>query len=413
MSAAPQVQLHPPEIIRSDAVEAIVDTTVRECEQRHANSLRAVVLTGSMARAEESALVEGGVCRFLGDAEFLLIFRRGSLFPKPGERAALEDAIGRRLRRRGVVCPIHLAAVTTRYLRRLPPHIFSYELRTSGKVVSGDKTILAAIPEFPCSAIRREDAWHMLSNRVIEWLEILANTQADRRAFDLRLFYATVKLWMDAATSLLVFLGAYQPSYRARAESLAALAGAPPPAMPLPFPLREFSAWVRSATSWKLMPDEVTAEHMGWTFCHQARRFAGILWCWQAAQLTGLDAASAPLHLLQSSRLKRRHWRGWLRAARTCNRQHGRKPWRHWLTLSRWGSPRQCMYALAAECLLRDGDFDPWAEGNLASRLRTLRLRRILPLPKPTVAAADDTNWRRLVRELAWNYHEFVENTRA
>ncbi|HVB99613.1 MAG TPA: hypothetical protein VNJ12_09840 [Candidatus Dormibacteraeota bacterium] len=412
MSAATQIQLVPPKTIQIDATEAIVAETARACQRRYSPALRALVVTGSLARGEATALAGNGAIHILGDAEFLLIFRRRSMLPASAELRDLESEISRSLIEKGVACPVHLAGVTRHYLRRLPAHIFSYELRTAGKVAMGDEKILSAIPRFRSSQIKREDAWRLLSNRMIEWLEALAATSPDRQRPDIGLFYASVKLWLDAATSLLVFLRKYKPSYQARAERLSTLAENVWRGAPVPFPLRELSLGVDAATSWKFFPDKAAMERMGWAFCDQARRMAGMLWCWEAAQLTGFDAASAPLTQLQSCRLKTWPWRGWLRTARECRWQGLQQPWRHWLALSRWGSPRQCVYALAAECMLRSDDFGPWAKDGLASQLRAARLRRFLPVPDPPLEEYDD-GWRQLARELAWNYHALVEKTRA
>ncbi len=412
MSAATQIQLAPARTIQIDAAQAIVAETARACRQRYSHGLRAVVATGSLARGEETMLAGAGGIHILGDAEFLLVFRRRSMLPAPSELKALEGEISRSLIGKSVACPVHLAGVTRGYLRRLPPHIFSYELRAAGKVVEGDETILSAIPRFRPGEIERRDAWRLLSNRMIEWLEALAEADPDRERPDLPLFYATVKLWLDAATSLLVFLRRYEPTYQARAERLAALAENAGQGAPIPFSLRDLSLGVHAATSWKFVPERARAERLGWEFCDQARRIAGMLWCWEASQLTGLDGALAPLGMLRSCGLKNRPWRGWVRAARECARQGLKQPWRHWLTLSEWGSPRQCIYALAAECLLRPDDFGPWAQNGLASQLRADRLRRFLPVPDPPLEEYDE-GWRQLAHELAWNYHALVEKTRA
>lgn len=408
MSAAAQIQLAPPQIVRADVTEAIAAEVVRECGQRYSRSLRAIILTGSLARGESTMLPRGGSVRIAGDAEFLLVFRRRAMLPAPGDLSEIAHAISRSLLGKSITCPIHLAGVTPAYLRRLPAHIFSYELRAEGKVVMGEQDVLSAIPEFDPREIERADAWHLLSNRMIEWLEALAAASQGGQP-DPGLFYATIKLWMDAATSLLVFLRAYEPGYQARAKRLATLATSRQ-LFALPFSLREFSAAVDVATAWKLMPDDASAQRMGWDFCEQARRHAGLLWCWEAKQLTGLDDGAAPLTFLRSSRLRSTPWRGWLRAARECQRLDMRQPRQRWLGLGRWGSPRQCIYAVAAECVLRAAEFGPWAADGLISQLRAAKLRQFLPLNEPLVHAG---SWRQLVHELAWNYHDLVENTRA
>lgn len=411
-AAAARIQPYPATTLRTTISDSIVSEVVRECRGRYSNALQAVVLTGSLARAEETVLFDGGASRILGDAEFFLVFPRESTIPPAAELASAESAISRSLGSRGIVCPVHLSGVSRRYFEKLPRHIFTYELRSAGRVVMGDEGVLEAVPEFDARDIEREDAWRLLSNRMVEWLEVLSMAAPDAEMPNMQMFYATVKLWMDAATSLLVFLRKYEPSYRARSERLATL-GHASLAAELPFSLREFSFAVDAATAWKLMPINEEVQRCGWEFCDRARHLAGLLWCWEAAQLTRLDAGFSPLMFLRSSRIGRTPWRGWLRTARECRRLRRPHNWRHWWTLSHWGSPRQCVYTVAAECLLRSDDFAPWADDGLASQLRATKLRRFLPLPDLRAKPEDDGGWRRLVQDLAWNYHQFVEGTRA
>lgn len=412
MSAATQLQLAPTTIARPEALETIVSEVVRACERRYPGALRAIVLAGSMARGESTVIFHDDACHVLGDADFLVVFQRRSMLPAQTELIRLEAAIAQTLGNQGIICAVHLAGVSVAYFRRLPAHIFSYELRATGKVVMGDASILASIPQFHTQEIEREDAWRLLSNRITEWLESLAAEIPGRQKPSLDLFYATVKLWIDAATSLLVFLRAYEPGCQARADRLAGLARNQLPLAQLPFPLKSFSAGVEASTAWKLMPDRVGIEQMGWAFCHQVRRMAGALWCWEEAQMSDLNAAWAPLTLLQNSPVDNSRWRGWLRTARECRRLCRARAWRRWWALSHWGSPRHCVYAVAAECLLRHDDFGPWAADDLVSRLRTNRLRKLLPLAG-LPRSQDNDGWRLLVRELAWNYHELIEKTRA
>jgi hypothetical protein len=413
MSAAPQVQPYAANAAQTGVAGLIVSEVVRECRRSHAKALQAVVLTGSLARGEATLLLDDGIRRILGDADFLLVFRRKSLIPPEADIQQMQNRIMRSLDELGIACPVHLACVTPRYFTRLPRYIFTYELCAAGNVVMGDKEILAAIPKFGSGEIDREDAWRLLSNRMIEWLEALAGAAPNRRGVDRSLFYATVKLWIDAATSTLVFLQAFEPGYLARSQRLASLAQSPILPARIPFPLSQLSRGVSAATRWKLLPETTESEQLGWAFCEEVRRLVGILWCWETAQLTRFDAASAPLTILRCSRPDRARLRGWLRTARERKRLGLPRPWRHWWALGRWGSPRRCIYAVAAECLLRSDDFGPCVDGGLASQLREGKLRQFLPIPDPFPQSEDGEGWRRLLRELAWNYHQFVERTRA
>ena len=66
---------------------AIDEQVAAACASRYGNDLRAVVVTGSLARDEVTAREDQGRRRLLGDAEFLLIFH---------ETARLPDAAARR-----------------------------------------------------------------------------------------------------------------------------------------------------------------------------------------------------------------------------------------------------------------------------------------------------------------------------
>jgi hypothetical protein len=397
------------------ATEAIVAETVSACEKRYGSRLSGVVLTGSLARDEGSVLVGQDFCRLLGDAELFLLFRKDSVAPPSGELRELSESISASLARRRIFCRVDLAGVDRRYLRKLPRHILSYELRESGRVVFGDPETLRCVPEFPPAAIQKEDAWRLLSNRMVEWLEALAGAPGSGQEPCLELFYATVKLWMDAATSLLVFLDCYEPNYRARAERLAVLAADKVSAPLLPFPLDELADGAQAATLWKLSPEPAMVQSVGWEFCRCARRQAAQLWSWELAQLTGLDPGLPPMALAQhwarSCGTKGR-WRGWLRAVRECGWKYSLTHCAHWLSLARTGSPRHWIYAVTAECMFREGDFSPTSSEDTASASWIRDVHRFLPMP--TTHGSDcNCTWRSLARELAWNYHVLVEKSRA
>ena len=70
---------------------------------------------------------------------------------------------------------VSLSIVHGAYLRHLPPHIYSYELRACGVVLFGEETILEEeIPTYAACDLSTEDAWRMLSNRLIEQMETAA-----------------------------------------------------------------------------------------------------------------------------------------------------------------------------------------------------------------------------------------------
>jgi hypothetical protein len=412
MSAAVRPGISPAELSAREVAEKIVALTLRECERSFGKRLRAIILTGSFARSEATIVARDGLCRVLGDAEFLLVFRQGTRLPAADALDCLAETVKQSLLRQAVACPVHLAAVRPGYLVHLPAHIFSYELRHAGRVVLGDEAILRLVPAFPPAQIDREDAWRLLSNRLIEWLEARAETAPQADAPGIRLSYATLKLWMDAATSLLVFFGEYAPSYAARAERLETLAD--DAAKELPFPVARFRAGVAEATSRKLRPETFPTDSFRWSFCEEARRMAVRLWCWELGLMTGQSANLPPLTLcgtLARRMTRKQRMRGWLRVARETGAVTA---WHHrarWLRLSRGGSPRHWLYAVAAECALAEEELSSPPASNPPQGPWAQTLHGFLPIPGP--AGNPDGEWQALVRDLAWNYHEFVERTRA
>lgn len=398
----------------SSVVETIVEATVDSCRRAFGQRLAHIILTGSLARNEATVLAGSDGWRILGDAELLLVFYRRFALPGQNEIEALNEDISNRLRCQAVTCPVHLAAVHPRYLRRLPRHIFSYELRTKGRVIYGDPEILRHVPQFPPETLEREDAWRMLSNRLIEWLENLARVPDGREEPNLELFYSSMKLCLDAATSLLVFLDGYEPTYCDRAERLKALAANHSTTPSVPIPLATFAATVETATRWKLSPDPAMTKQGGWSFCFAARDCATQLWSWELAQISGVHQGLPPLELIRQWGRKlgfARRWRGWLYAFRETGWCRNWREWLRWRSLARHGSPRHWIYALAAECNSRGEIFSP-GRMPAAFGLVLPKFRPFLPVAWPQGKCSQD-DWRALVLDLAWNYHQFVERTRA
>ena len=412
MSAAAQAEFAPIEATRRQVAETVAACVAELCSREFGRRLRALVLTGSFARDEASICAGPTGYRVLGDAEFLVVFRRSARLPGAGRMSEFAHAASEALAAKGVACAVHLAAVHPAYLQRLPPHIFSYELRAQGRVVWGERGILGLAPEYYPAEIEKEDAWRLLSNRLIEWLEAREACRAEGNAAAMELRYRTAKLWMDAGTSLLVFLGRYAPGYRARAERLTALA-LHPPAIALPFPLARIASAVERVTAWKLDP-RFAERHAAPAADEDAAWFAARLWCWEAARLANLDAELAPRALVRAFARKsgwRRRARGWLHLARENGGWGSRGHWRHWRRLAASGTPRDWLYAIAAEWALTDARRAGDRGEDLVCALRARWLRALLPIPQDGTPA--ETESAALAGEIARQYHQFVETTRA
>ena len=98
---------------------AICDQTARICREHYRN-LRAIVLSGSLAR-DEATFVEGERhWRLLGDADFFLVFDDRLCLPDPRDVESTAKEIKAVLYENGLLAAVGLAAVPASYLRKLP-----------------------------------------------------------------------------------------------------------------------------------------------------------------------------------------------------------------------------------------------------------------------------------------------------
>jgi len=383
------------------AQERIEQLAIEVCLGGFGERLQALVLTGSMARGEASIAASAAGSQVLGDAEFLLVFKHDQKADHVQARA-LGAEMRESLMRSGIDCPISFAAVGENYLRNLPPHIFGYELRTCGRVLCGDMQILGLVPAMSPSDIPREDAWRLLCNRLMEQFDCAAELPAGDMASP-ALRYRVLKLYLDLATSLLVFAGRYKPTYVERARELRKLAGSLPA-----IDLSRLASTVEAATRLKLHPQDAALEASFWAehTWRGAISDARAIWRWQLEQLVGPGQLGSDQQLV--SRWARRHSlrsrvRGWLYVMRECGWLDKITQWPQWLRCALSSSPRNLIYAAGSELLFALADQTSEAEMNSATT-------RIL-LPLRTSAA--QPGWRQFAADIASNYHQFVEHTRA
>jgi len=326
---------------------AICEETVRVCTAQFGASVRALVLTGSIARDEATWVRDAGYWKLLGDADFFLVFQ--DRIPAEPAVQGVAREVETVLRSKNIAADIGLAAVEGGYFRKLPPHIATYELRTCGRVVAGEQGILSLVPAFQAAEISLEDAWRLLANRIIELIEAVA-VSGDPQSAAAR--YRSVKLLLDMATSYLVFTGRYLPTYGERASALQEMAEQATDAG-APFPLAEFAGVVTACTNFKVgsgpYPRTVTG------LFHDAVNYAEGLWRWELSRLTGTRADCPNSELmerwmaLQPLSVRLRGWASLLR------RSGWLRSWRQW---PRWArlllaSPRYWVYGSAAEILFR------------------------------------------------------------
>lgn len=381
--------------------ERIEQLAIELCERELGARLLALVLTGSMARGEASIEGTASGSRVLGDAEFLLVFKHdGDVDPVRAARLARE--MRESLKLSGIDCAISFAAVGKSYLRNLPPHIFGYELRTCGRVLCGDAQVLHLIPTMSPSDIPREDAWRLLCNRLMELFDCVAELPAEGTA-SAPLRYRILKLYLDLATSVLIFAGRYRPTYVERARELRKLAGS----------LAGLDLWrlantVELATRLKLHPQDSALETNFWAehTCRGAICDARTIWRWQLEQLLGGSQIGSDQELV--FRWARRQslfgrMRGWAYVVRECGWLRSLPHWPRWSRYSLYSSPRNLVYAAGSELLfaladqIQDAGMDAFA----------------VKMEIPLCTAATHAGWRQCAVDISSNYHRFLEHTRA
>ena len=371
--------------------------------------LRAVVLTGSLARGEGTWLRDQSRTRLAGDAEFFAIFEDGAALPAAARIAALQQEIENQLRANLIEAKIGLSPVGLDYLRRLRPHIFAYELLAHGKVICGDPRILALAPNFSRAAIPLEDGFRLLVNRIIELIESLCAMPAEPGAkLPERVRHSAAKLWLDTATSFLLFQGQYESTYRARGVKLKrSLASG----LETPIDAARFAERVELATRWKLGEGESEPTV---TIADLVTQIGDVraLWRWELGRLNAASSAAGDSELVQrwiAGQPVAARLRGWAAVVKRHGlvASLGRLP--RWSVQAMAGSPRYLIYAAASElffalpAILRR---DPRAEAALS----WARVGRRLPLAREL---KNGVSWRNAGQAIAWNYHQFLESTRS
>lgn len=389
----------------SQTVQAVIATEMAAvCREAFGRDLRAVVLTGSLARGEGSLVRREGAWHLRSDAEFIILLRDTA--PLTADAGALGQQARSRLAAQDIHCAISASLAHADYFTSLYPHIFAYELRTCGQVVWGESDALLLIPAFDVSDLPREDAWQMLNNRTIEFLEARAGNDAAE------LSYRTIKLNLDMATSLLVFLGAYRPGYAARATRLHEIANEKPALGPID--LKELSDRVDVCTGWKLGESSSADDAVACQFCSATILDAARVWRWELAQMTGLPV-STPAAALMREWMRRqsfsRRLRGWLYVARQQGWLSSVRQWPRWALRAASASPRYWIYACCGElaaAVAEANEKNGAGEGSMAAEFRHIAIQ--LPIDRTAGASSD---WQTLSREIAWNYHAFLEGTRS
>lgn len=397
---------------KSEVVGKICAIVAGECKTAFGERLASLVLTGSAARDEVTISNVPGGWKLLSDTEFLVVVHRNAGTDERAiESAKRQSAV--KLRDAGIDVCIDLAVVVPSYFGSLSPTIFSCELRLCGRVITGDAHVLDLIPKFTINDISREDAWRLLCNRMIEQLEFVDDLQNSPTELTSRLHYATVKLYLDIATSYLIFAGQYAPTYSERAKRLSALTAQRNDAVP--FPLAKFAARVAECTSWKLSGDEESFEqHV--EFWQEAISYMRRLWRWEMIQLTSATdelTVAALSREFATQQTANQRLRGWISFVKRDGWMKSLVRGPHLLKLASRATPRYLVYQAAAEiafrlpCLIKHDGQPPRLD------LKWDEIQNLLPQRAPRSTSGSRLPWRRIVDDILWNYSQFLRSTRA
>jgi hypothetical protein len=395
--------------------EFICGVVQLECERCFSGLLKGLISTGSLARDEATIVYKEESKAVRGDAEFMLVFQKNAALPAMEALGGVRQRIESDLLQQKIECKIDLSAVHPTYFQRLPAHIFTYELKHCGRVIAGDEAILQSIPDYSVDELSREDAWRLLCNRLIEVLECVEEPSGERARFSPALQYRVAKLYLDMATSLLVFVGAYAPSYRERRDAMLRLAGRKiqAEAETFPFELGEFADLVADCTAEKLLSHGHEERRVDLSR-RSAIQTAHALWRWELAQLTGGKSVGDDRELFdQWMRMQpsRTRIRGWLYIVRACGWQRSYRLWPRWWGL-RKASPRHWIY-LVASSLLFQATEDMKAPQTHGADTNWASLGRWLPVAKMSATQSARPSWKDVAHDVVWNYREFLVGTRA
>lgn len=387
-----------------DLVAASVKKTfVQSCATRFENRLRAIVLTGSLARREASIQRDANGWTVLGDAEFIVVFKDGAQLPSARSIELLHKEVSESVASQGIQCQVGASFVHGKFLKAIEPSIFGYELRQLGEVAWGEPTILELVPQFSPTEIPKENAWRMLMNRMTEVLEpaAAANPQI---SVSRQLGYRSAKLLLDTATSFLVFAGEYRPTYLARAKALQDYMTNGGAGFLSIERMREFGRLVNLCTRFKLGTG-LMGEEDSRRVCAASVDTALELLRWELGILTGISGGSDEQlwdEWMRRQPLQKRI-RGWLVCLREC-RSSSIRYLARWLRLFFKGSPRYCNYRATAALLKAMSATGKGKQSQPAWRAEFLKF-------SPILTSASKNDWRSAAHTVWRNYYRFLVNT--
>ena len=388
----------------------IINTVVEQTE-KHFPAARGLILTGSTARGESTAIVNSEGVSWLSDVELLVVVKDRSVIrdvlPTLKQiRMLTED----HLAQAGIIVSIELTPAPEDYFHRIRPHLFGYELLLHGKQLVGTEDYLALIPRFEPSEIPREDAWRLLSNRMVEWLDLLVNKDTLSAQLE---FYTLTKQYLDLITSLSIFAGLYKASYKeraAQADQLKKWLGQHLPSLPGSGLLEasaiaaDFKAnsdadefrWLRDGEKADLR-SRLKLAGMEW-LQDGLPLITATAWTWELAQISGrqIPHADGALQALRGNQRWKDWMLGWGRIVARPHLRTGTLFFQRMPFLAPQGTPRNLVYVCAEQLLRTHGKRDQevlsWVRNHLPAPRDDSRI------DWDTLTIQCVSNWRMFVR---------------
>jgi len=408
----------------AEAKFRIGDTMRRWCFQSLGSRLKAVILTGSLARSEATWRETEHGLQFLSDAEFMIIVQDREEIPSSELLTLICRGAEEELRTQGVLCKISSGAVYESYLSGLGETIFGHELLTCGEVLYGDPDILLSKTRNEC-CVSEEDAWRLLANRTIELLEIAPELVDGSVPLSQEAQYRLTKLYCDMATSILALKREFVAGYQVRLEKLRHLHGRGA-LRDLPIDVDTFVSLAGRCTEYKITHSwNGVSPFVGGEAAREAVSVLLALWSWELEQMHGAATASPMvlLHLHMKEQKLRYRVRGWAFVVRRRGLLDSlQNSWR-WLRLLRLASPRYCVYAAGlgfwsnlgesrSSFKVQDVNGEKLYGGRLESGNPKLEAARDwLPVANPRADSTSEVEG--LAQAILWNYHEFLVETRS
>ncbi|MGB7439335.1 MAG: hypothetical protein WBR26_01385 [Candidatus Acidiferrum sp.] len=407
LTTALQPQAVPPPL-SSEVRTTICAAAVAICTASFGPRLHSLILTGSLARDEATILKRGTTKTLVGDADFLVVLHQNVTDTNLSELHKIERSIEKLLFETGISAHVGLGTVNPAFFDRLQPRSFTYELKHSGEVLWGDAHILNRIPQYHPAHLSKEDAWRTLNHRTIEVLIAFAASDPNANCLPANLEYALIKLYLDLATSYLIFVGRYQPTYAARAAELRSLLKETGHLDPWLAHEGSVLQRISECTERKITGKNLAANDSS-HFLEEAISYARQLWLWEALELSG-SAQPLPLHALIGSLGRRQsisdRLRGWASLLRRVPRNTVPQNCPRWLILFWVATPRYLTYASAFELFCQIPQLLGSAQPpHSACSLDLVRqLLPVLPSDQPE-------NWLSLAEATAHSYRNLLLGT--